>query len=122
MLIKKNLINKLLFFPLSVTGISILLGCSSQKIPPSIAPKSVNKTDSQKSINASDANTDLSQKDSLKKDLTVDPHRCIGCGKCTQIAPENFQMNARKAIVVSNKKTNYLTQAIDICPVDAISS
>ena len=46
---------------------------------------------------------------------------CIGCGTCASICPEVFEMNGAKAKVKAQKKLPCVKEAIDSCPVDAIS-
>jgi len=57
--------------------------------------------------------------------LTVLANRCRGCGKCTKIDPEHFEMNTntRKAMVISstNLGSKNLAIAINNCPDRAIS-
>lgn len=56
---------------------------------------------------------------------TVDQDVCIGCGMCTGIAPNHFQMNdAGKAEAfqeAADAEKDQVQQAIDSCPVGAIS-
>lgn len=55
--------------------------------------------------------------------LTVNEDKCVGCGRCARVAPKNFAMDGiiRKAVVISPKISDMTKQAIDICPVSAIS-
>lgn len=57
--------------------------------------------------------------------LVIDSHKCIGCGKCTVVAPNNFKMNfnTRLAEVISqnNIAGAEVSRAIKICPARAIS-
>ena len=51
--------------------------------------------------------------------------KCIGCGKCVRIDPQNFKMNydtykAEPIDSVNYIKSERLNRAIDICPVDSI--
>jgi ferredoxin len=52
----------------------------------------------------------------------VNQEKCIGCGLCTSICEEVFSMNADgKAQVKSEKKLPCVDEAIESCPVGAIS-
>ncbi len=54
--------------------------------------------------------------------VKVDKNKCIGCGKCVQICPKVFKMgNDGKSAVKKNTKAECIKDAIDSCPVDAIS-
>lgn len=46
---------------------------------------------------------------------------CIGCGNCASICPEVFEMKGAKAVVKAQKKLPCVKEAIESCPVDAIS-
>lgn len=46
---------------------------------------------------------------------------CIGCGTCSSICPEVFEMAGSKAKVKSQKDIPCVDEAIESCPVDAIS-
>ncbi len=56
--------------------------------------------------------------------LVIDK-KCVWCGKCTNISPQNFKMNFQsyKAEVISQENIEFINvdMAIDRCPVDAIS-
>ena len=45
---------------------------------------------------------------------------CIGCGACVSVCQEGFEIVEGKAIL-KNKKAKGINEAIDFCPVDAIS-
>lgn len=53
----------------------------------------------------------------------VDKDACIGCGACTEVCPEVFELRDDKAWVVNPEKcdTCNCQEAVDICPVQAIS-
>jgi ferredoxin len=53
----------------------------------------------------------------------VDQDTCIGCGACIDACPEVFELRDEKAIVINPDKcgTCNCQEAIDICPVTAIS-
>jgi ferredoxin len=53
----------------------------------------------------------------------VDQDACIGCGACIEACPEVFELKDEKALVVHTDKcsTCNCQEAIDICPVTAIS-
>ena len=56
--------------------------------------------------------------------VKVDKKKCIGCGTCPGVCPEVFEMrDDGKAHVKkgADKKTGCIDEAIDSCPVDAIS-
>lgn len=58
----------------------------------------------------------------MKKPV-VDYEACIGCGSCADICPEVFQLRDDKAYVIGPEKcdTCNCQEAIDVCPVEAIS-
>lgn len=56
--------------------------------------------------------------------VTVDKVKCIGCGTCVALAPKSFQLGADGKAepiepVADDQKT--ITDAIESCPVNAIS-
>ena len=54
-----------------------------------------------------------------KVDLIED--RCIGCGACISIAPDNFTFNDEgRAELINNKITDEAIEASETCPVSAI--
>jgi ferredoxin len=54
--------------------------------------------------------------------VRVDKEKCIGCGLCVQICGEVFEMDENnKAKVKEQKDTDCMKEAIDQCPVKAIS-
>ena len=46
---------------------------------------------------------------------------CIGCGACSSTCPEVFEMAGAKAKVKAQKDTPCVKEAIEACPVNAIS-
>ena len=56
------------------------------------------------------------------KKVCVVESKCIGCGACVAIAPENFDFNEEGYSTVINDNPNEKTQdALEACPVFAIS-
>jgi len=54
--------------------------------------------------------------------VKVNKKKCIGCGTCPGICPEVFEMGEDgKAKVKAQKNLPCVEEAIDSCPVDAIS-
>jgi len=54
--------------------------------------------------------------------IKVNKKTCIGCGSCASICGKVFEMkDDMKAHVKSQKKLPCIKEAIDACPVDAIS-
>jgi len=46
---------------------------------------------------------------------------CIGCGACASICPEVFEMDGLKSKVKEQKDIPCVDEAIESCPVGAIS-
>ena len=58
--------------------------------------------------------------------VKVDEEKCIGCGGCEATCPKTFEMkdgaNGMKAVVKAQpQEITCEKEAVDICPVDAIS-
>ena len=55
--------------------------------------------------------------------IKVDQSKCIGCGLCAALCPEHFQLNGDvfKAEVIKEGLSACVDEAIDNCPVQAIS-
>ena len=49
---------------------------------------------------------------------------CIGCGVCAQLCPEVFKLdeNEGKAMVISQDNLGLAKEAVDSCPVSAITA
>jgi len=53
----------------------------------------------------------------------VDQDLCVGCGLCTQVCAEAFEMRADgKAVAIPGATVDCIQDAIDQCPVGAISA
>lgn len=59
------------------------------------------------------------------KNVTVDQEECVGCGACTEIAGDVFRLNDDDKAEVYGQVTegneDLVQEAIDTCPVSAIS-
>lgn len=53
--------------------------------------------------------------------IKIDKNKCIGCGLCVSICSEIFEMKGDKAIVKKQKNLPCVKEAIESCPVNAIS-
>jgi len=53
--------------------------------------------------------------------VEIDKKICIGCGACASICPEVFEMKNGKANVKKQKNCECVNEAINSCPVSAIS-
>jgi len=55
--------------------------------------------------------------------VKVDQKKCIGCGLCTSICPEVFELgkNGKSTVKDPNSKAKCVKEAIASCPVQAIS-
>ncbi|HUS49966.1 MAG TPA: ferredoxin [Candidatus Paceibacterota bacterium] len=54
--------------------------------------------------------------------VSINKSKCIGCGACVSICGEIFELkDDGKAHVKSQKDVPCVKEAIDSCPVDAIS-
>jgi len=54
--------------------------------------------------------------------IAVDQNTCIGCGACASICSSVFKMNdAGKSDVISQEEGDCAKNALDSCPVQAIS-
>ena len=54
--------------------------------------------------------------------ISIDKEKCIGCGLCTEICKEVFEMQGDgKAGILDNKDIPCVKDAIASCPVSAIS-
>ena len=55
--------------------------------------------------------------------VKVDENKCIGCGLCASICEEVFKIGSDgKAKVKAQKNLPCVKEALDSCPVDAISN
>lgn len=56
--------------------------------------------------------------------LKIDSKKCIGCGTCVIIDPDNFQLDSKTSLA-KVKNPGQITQnsktAVESCPVTAIS-
>ena len=52
--------------------------------------------------------------------VKIDTKKCIGCGSCTAVCPEGFEMKNDGKAYVKDAKVKCIKDAINICPVEAI--
>ena len=56
------------------------------------------------------------------KKVVLNEDRCIGCGACMSVAPDNFTFNDEgRAEIINNELTNEAVEASEMCPVSAIT-
>jgi ferredoxin len=59
----------------------------------------------------------------MMKKLSINQEECIGCGLCTEIAPEVFRLNdegVSEIIDPAGAEESKIQEAIDECPVECI--
>lgn len=60
----------------------------------------------------------------MARKLYVDEEECIGCGLCSEIAPDVFQLNEEgvSRVIASNEELHQdsIEEAINECPVECI--
>ena len=54
--------------------------------------------------------------------VSIDAEKCIGCGACIAVCPDMFELKDGKSIIKDADAKCDIKQAIEICPVQAISS
>ena len=56
--------------------------------------------------------------------ITIDQEKCIGCGSCTAVCPDVFELddNSKARLKQGKEETDdkCVQEAVDICPVQAI--
>ncbi len=53
--------------------------------------------------------------------ISVNKDKCIGCGLCTDLCPEKFQLDSDgKAEAISQEVDDCATRSVDSCPASAI--
>ena len=67
----------------------------------------------------------INRKGSADMNATVDQYLCIGCGACVVLCPRVFRMgeDGKSGVsqVVTEETLSQVQEAIDSCPVTAIS-
>lgn len=52
--------------------------------------------------------------------VKIDKEACIGCGACTAVCPDMFELGSDGKAEVKSQKGNCAKEAADGCPVNAI--
>lgn len=110
--------NNIVFPAILVSSAFLILFSFKNKL----FPQKNNKTDSpdlnSQTLNQNDEDVDTT---TFKK-LSILTNRCRGCGKCTRLDPEHFEMINGKSSVIStqNLDSESLKLAIRNCPDQAI--
>ena len=59
--------------------------------------------------------------------IKINQEDCIGCGSCSAICPDVFDLNKENKAVIKNTDTDQgetdeecVKEAVDICPIDVI--
>jgi ferredoxin len=59
--------------------------------------------------------------------IKIDQEKCIGCGSCTSVCPDVFDLNDENKAILKDARTSQgeiddqcVKEAVDICPVQAI--
>jgi len=86
--------------------------------------KKISDKNFDKKIILDDDDDDDDVQKNIDKELKIS-NKCVGCGKCAMVASETFIMNTEnfraEIILQPETQTEKITQAIEICPVRAIS-
>ncbi len=87
-----------------------------------IFPKTINNVDDTSSSNQNLKQSDEDIDTTSFHKLSVLTNRCRGCGKCTRLDPEHFEIINGKSSVISikNLDSQNLKLAINNCPDQAI--
>ena len=87
-----------------------------------IFPKTIDKTNDTNSSGQNLNQTDENVDNTTFQKLSILTNRCRGCGKCTRLDPEHFEMITGKSSVISTKNldSQALKLAINNCPDQAI--
>ncbi len=113
--------NKIILFSiLCLISISILTGCQNNDLDEQI------NTNTNTQLIQTEQTPLLWGEDRVRlqesQTLVLNRHGCIWCWICTQVAPDNFTMNWRKAEVISQKNitSTQVNNAIENCPTSVI--
>lgn len=75
-------------------------------------------------IKADDIPTGQWEEEEKNGDLTINSACCIGCGLCTKIAPDNFRMESKRAVILQSvcneAQRIQVLEAMEKCPARAI--
>lgn len=110
--------NNIIFPVILVSSVVLILFSFKDKILPSSVDEEKEDTPSNQNLNQTDEDVDTT----IFQKLSVITNRCRGCGKCTRIDPEHFEMINGKSSVISTKNldSQNLKLAINNCPDRAI--
>ena len=102
---------KQIFLLLPIVSLVLLTACTTED-----TTNNVNQNNDQEQTQIDSSSSVVDQ------ELTLDTHKCIGCGRCSRFDQEHFTQSGEIASVVSqdNLESQNLQTAISACPVDAI--
>jgi len=53
--------------------------------------------------------------------IEIDQEKCIGCGSCSAVCPDVFELNEdNKAVAKDTENKDCVKEAVEACPVEAI--
>lgn len=103
--------------------IAILCSCI---VAPIVSGCGASTDDQTTSTGTTNVSSDDAAVEIMKNEnLAINTQKCVGCGKCARMVPQNFAMNtdSHKAEVISQEITSraLVARAVENCPTHAIT-